>query len=115
MFRQDFSNFQLNTFNGTVFLVQTINGCSNLVGGSLADSDQNASAAGSNFNANAATTGACAPGDVTYGVRSQGVEVEAAIRPVRDVSINLGLTVANTHYRNDLVGQYYELQPRGAQ
>ena len=27
-FRQDFSNFQLNTFNGTVFLVQTINGCS---------------------------------------------------------------------------------------
>ena len=104
LFRQDFSNFQLNTFNGTVFLVQTINGCSNLVGGSLADSDQNASAAGSNFNANAATTGACAPGDVTYGVRSQGVEVEAAIRPVRDVSINLGLTVANTHYRNDLVG-----------
>ena len=27
-FRQDFRNFQLNTFNGTVFLVQTINGCS---------------------------------------------------------------------------------------
>ena len=29
LFRQDFKNFQLNTFNGTVFLVQTINGCDN--------------------------------------------------------------------------------------
>src|SRR6185369_11394033 len=38
-FRQDFRNFQLNTFNGTVFLVQTINGCDSLIGGDLADSD----------------------------------------------------------------------------
>ena len=104
LFRQDFRNFQLNTFNGTVFLVQTINGCDNLVGGDLADQDQNLSAAGSNFNAAAATTGACAPGDVTYGVRSQGVEVEAAIRPRRDMSLNLGVTLANTHYRSNLVG-----------
>jgi outer membrane receptor protein involved in Fe transport len=103
-FRQDFRNFQLNTFNGTVFLVQTINGCDNLVGGNLADSDQSASAAGSNFNAAAAATGACAPGDVTYGVRSQGIEVEAAIRPRRDMSLNLGVTLANTKYRNNLVG-----------
>ncbi len=103
-FRQDFRNFQLNTFNGTVFLVQTINGCSNLIGGSSADSDQNLSAAGTNFNAAAATTGACAAGDVTYGVRSQGVEVEAQIRPRRDMTLNLGLTLANTRYRNDLVG-----------
>lgn len=103
-FRQDFRNFQLNTFNGTVFLVQTINGCSNLVGGPLADEDQNASAAGSNFNAAAASTGACAPGDVTYGVRSEGVEVEAQIRPRRDMSLNLGLTLANTRYQDDLVG-----------
>jgi len=104
LFRQNFQNFQLNTFNGTVFLVQTINGCDNLVGGDLADSDQSASAAGSNFNAAAATTGACAPGDVTYGVRSQGLEIEAAIRPRRDMSLNLGLTIANTHYRDNLVG-----------
>ncbi len=40
-FRSDFSNFQLNTFNGTVFLVQTINGCNNLIGGPDADTDQN--------------------------------------------------------------------------
>jgi outer membrane receptor protein involved in Fe transport len=103
-FRQDFRNFQLNTFNGTVFLVQTINGCNNLIGGSLADQDQNASSAGANFNAAPTTTGACAPGDVTYGVRSQGVEVEAQIRPRRDLSLNLGVTLANTRYRGDLVG-----------
>ena len=103
-FRQDFRNFQLNTFNGTVFLVQTINGCSNLIGGSLADQDQNLSAAGTNFSAAAATTGACSPDDVTYGVRSQGIEIEAQIRPRRDMSLNLGMTVANTKYRGDLVG-----------
>ncbi|TMJ20453.1 MAG: TonB-dependent receptor [Alphaproteobacteria bacterium] len=103
-FRQDFRNFQLNTFNGTVFLVQTINGCSHLVGGSLADQDQNLSASGSNFNAAAATTGSCAPDDVTYGVRSQGIEVEASVRPRHDMSLNLGLTIADTKYQHDLVG-----------
>ncbi len=103
-FRQDFRNFQLNTFNGTVFLVQTINGCDNLIGGSLADQDQSASASGSNFNASAATTGACAAGDVTYGVRSQGIELEASIRPRRDMSLAMGMTLANTKYRGDLVG-----------
>ncbi len=51
-FRSDFSNFQLNTFNGTVFLVQTVNGCNNLVGGPAADTDLS--------NA----TGTCATGDV---------------------------------------------------
>jgi iron complex outermembrane recepter protein len=103
-FRQDFRNFQLNTFNGTVFLVQNINGCSNLVGGSLADSDQAASASGSNFNAAAATTGACAAGDVQFGVRSQGVELEAQFRPRRDMTLTMGLTLADTKYRDDLIG-----------
>src|SRR3546814_3428225 len=33
-FRSDFSSFQLNTFTGTVFLVQNVNGCdSDLAGG----------------------------------------------------------------------------------
>jgi outer membrane receptor protein involved in Fe transport len=89
-FRQDFRNFQLNTFNGTVFLVQTINGCS----ADLAGADRDLSAA----------TGACAPDDVTFGVRSQGVEIEAIFRPRRDMSLNLGLTLAQTKYRNNLVG-----------
>ena len=28
LFRQQFKNFQLNTFNGISFIVQNINGCS---------------------------------------------------------------------------------------
>ena len=89
-FRQDFSDFQLNTFNGTVFLVQNVNGC----GVSLGGADRDTSAA----------TGACAAGDVTYGVRSQGVELEAALVPARNFRVAAGLTYANTSYRNNLVG-----------
>lgn len=91
-FRSDFSNFQLNTFNGSVFLVATVNGCDNLVGGPGADNDL------SN------TTGACAPGDVSYGVRTQGFELEAQLVPARDFRVAAGLTYARTKYRNDLVG-----------
>ena len=91
-FRSEFSNFQLNTFNGTVFLVQTINGCRNLVGGAAADTDLSAA------------TGTCAPGDVTYGVRTQGFELEAQMVPVRDFRVAAGLTYASTKYRGDLVG-----------
>jgi outer membrane receptor protein involved in Fe transport len=91
-FRSDFSNFQLNTFNGTVFLVATVNGCDNLVGGSGADSDLS--------NA----TGACAPDDVTYGVRTQGVEIEAQLVPSPNFRLAAGLTYARTKYRDDLIG-----------
>ncbi len=98
-FRSDFSNFQLNTFNGTVFLVQTVNGCSNLVGGSAADNDLS--------NA----TGTCAPGDVSYGVRTQGVELEASINPARNFRVAAGLTYARTKYQNDLVGNSSGLVP----
>ena len=101
-FRQDFQNFQLNTFNGTVFLVQTLNGCGTSLGG--ADRDQNASAAGANFNAAAATTGACAASDVTYGVRSEGVEVEASLVPARNFRVAAGITYSNASYNNNLVG-----------
>ena len=101
-FRSDFSNFQLNTFNGTVFLVQSINGCGTSLGG--ADRDQNLSAAGTNFNAAAATTGACAASDVGYGVRAEGVELEASLSPARNFRMAAGLTYAKTAYRNNLVG-----------
>jgi iron complex outermembrane recepter protein len=90
LFRQDFENFQLNTFNGTVFLVQTINGCETDLGGA----DRDASAA----------TGACAAGNVGYGVRSEGVELEGSFRPRRDLTVNLGVTYAKTRYRGNLVG-----------
>jgi iron complex outermembrane recepter protein len=91
-FRSDFSNFQLNTFNGTVFLVQTVNGCKNLVGGSAADTDFSAA------------TGTCAAGDVTYGVRTQGVELEASLSPARNFRVAAGLTYARTKYKSDIIG-----------
>jgi iron complex outermembrane recepter protein len=94
-FRSDFSNFQLNTFNGTVFLVATVNGCDNLIGGSGADSD---------FGTTANATGACAPDDVTYGVRTQGVEIEAQLVPAPNFRLAAGLTYARTKYRDDLIG-----------
>ncbi|WP_296675291.1 TonB-dependent receptor [Novosphingobium sp.] len=89
-FRQEFKNFQLNTFNGSVFLVQTVNGCKSSLGGL----DRDASAA----------TGACPIGDVSYGVLSQGVEIESAINPARNLAFNFGVTYSSTKYRNDLVG-----------
>ena len=91
-FRSDFSNFQLNTFNGTVFLVQTVNGCDNLVGGPNADTDLS--------NA----TGTCALSDVSYGVRTQGFELEASLVPAGNFRVAAGLTYARTKYRDDLVG-----------
>jgi iron complex outermembrane recepter protein len=90
-FRQRFSNFQLNTFNGSVFLVQNINGCDT----DLGTTDSDASNA----------TGTCAAGDVSYGVQSSGVEVEAAFYPVHNLQITAGFTYANTRYRGDLVGR----------
>lgn len=101
-FRQDFKNFQLNTFDGSVFLVQTVNGCgTDLAGG---DRDQNSFATSPNFNAAAATTGACAASDIGAGVRAQGVELEASLRPTRDVNVGLGLTYSKTKFANNLVG-----------
>ncbi|MCR2832528.1 TonB-dependent receptor [Parerythrobacter lacustris] len=92
-FRSDFSNFQLNTFNGSVFLVATINGCGGeLTGGPNADTDLS--------NA----TGACAADDVSYGVRTQGFELEAQLVPARNFRVGAGLTYAQTKFADDLVG-----------
>ena len=108
-FRSDFSNFQLNTFNGSVFLVATINGCSSSLNG--ADRDQSTNPGAPNYiaptptNSNPALgTGACPVGDVSYGVRTQGFELEAQLVPVRDFRVAAGLTYASTKYRSDLVG-----------
>jgi iron complex outermembrane receptor protein len=114
LFRQDFRNFQLNTFDGTVFLVQNINGCKSSLGGADRDQSVNPGAdnfippsvqPGAAFDLNpAASTGACDKDDVGWGVRSQGVELEATINPMRDLRLNAGLTYAKTKYRNNLVG-----------
>ena len=90
LFRQEFSNFQLNTFNGSVFLVQNVNGCS----ADLGDTDRDASA----------TTGACAPEDVSAGVVAQGVELETSLSPIRDLTMTVGITYSDTSYKDDLVG-----------
>ena len=89
-FHQRFSDFQLNTFNGSVFLVQNVNGCES----DLAGADKDTSAA----------TGSCATNQVGPGVLSSGLEVESSLRPARDLAIGLGFTLTNTRYRNDLVG-----------
>lgn len=101
-FRSDFSSFQLNTFNGTVFLVQNVNGCSTDLNGG--DRDQSKFTGAPNYNAAAATTGACAADDVTYGVRTQGVELEASLIPAPSFRMTAGLTYAKTKYRSNLVG-----------
>jgi outer membrane receptor protein involved in Fe transport len=102
-FRQEFKNFQLNTFNGTVFLVQNVNGCSANLNGGDRDQSKFPTATG-NYNAAASSTGACAADNVTYGVRSQGVELEASLMPHRDIRVGLGLTYSETKYRDQLVG-----------
>jgi outer membrane receptor protein involved in Fe transport len=101
-FQQRFRNFQLNTFNGTVFLVQTVNGCGTDLNGG--DRDQSKFPGTANFNAAAGTTGACAADDVGYGVRSTGIEIESSFRVMRDLMINAGFTYADTKYRKNLVG-----------
>ena len=90
VFRSDFSNFQLNTFNGSVFLVQNINGCKD----SLAGADRDASDA----------TGACPSGRTGWGVRAEGFEVEAGFNPARNFHVTAGLTYTDTYYRDNLVG-----------
>jgi outer membrane receptor protein involved in Fe transport len=80
LFREEFSNFQLNTFNGTSFIVQNINGC----------------------NVALSATGTCS--DVEAGLVSQGVEIELSASPIQDVRLNAGLTYADTKFNKRLVG-----------
>ncbi len=104
-FRQEFKNFQLNTFDGTVFIVQNVNGCdTDLAGGDRDQSKFTSLPRAPNFNAAAASTGACAEDDLGYGVISQGVELEAQIVPHRDLRIAMGFTYADTKFRENLVG-----------
>jgi outer membrane receptor protein involved in Fe transport len=91
VFQQDFKDFQLNTFNGSVFLVQNVDAC----GTSLNGADRDASSA----------TGACAASDVKPGVRTRGVEIEASIYPSRNLAITAGYTYARTRFLNNLVGR----------
>ncbi len=88
LFKQDFKGFQLNAFNGLNFAVTNLNGCSADLGGRDTD------------NSDAAF--AC-PGKIKPGVISKGVEIEAFMRPARNVSVNLGLTYTDTSYQKNLL------------
>jgi iron complex outermembrane recepter protein len=92
-FRQEFDSFQLNTFNGLFFLVQNVNACSDLIGGSGADEDLSSA------------TGTCDPKNVKPGVIAQGVELEASAYPASNLAITAGFTYSDTSYKNDLVGK----------
>ena len=88
VFHQAFKNFQLNTFNGTSFVVQNINGCDGaLTPGTLA-----------------AGGGRCAKDDVSAGLISQGVELELTAAPARNFRVSGGLTYARAKFANRLVG-----------
>jgi outer membrane receptor protein involved in Fe transport len=89
-FYEKFKDFQLNTFNGTVFIVQNINSCSTDLNG--ADQDQSA------------VTGPCASGDARSGVSSKGIELETSYTPMRDLVLTGGYTFADTKYRHNLIG-----------
>lgn len=89
-FHQEFSNFQLNTFNGSVFLVQNVNSCGTALGGADLDAS--------------ATTGACSADDVQPGVVAQGIELETVLNPLTDLTLTFGLTYADTSYEGDLIG-----------
>lgn len=88
-FYQRFGGFQLNTFNGINFIVVNIAQCKASLNG--ADRD--------NVNGNSVCTAGTKPG-----VTSKGLEIEAFLRPVRNVGVNLGLTYTNTSYSNNLTG-----------
>ncbi|WP_264593806.1 MULTISPECIES: TonB-dependent receptor [unclassified Sphingobium] len=79
-FRQEFSNFQLNTFNGTSFVVQNINGCDGAK----------------------AANGTCAK--TKPGLISQGVEIEAYVQPVRSLRATAGVTYTRAKFADQLVG-----------
>ena len=81
-FRQEFKNFQLNTFNGTSFVVQNINGCDSAL----------------------SATRTCASDDVGPGLISQGVELELTASPVRNLRFTGGFTYARAKFANRLVG-----------
>ncbi|MBB5987814.1 TonB-dependent receptor [Sphingobium lignivorans] len=80
LFRQEFSNFQLNTFNGTSFVVQNINGCKSAK----------------------AANGTCE--DTKPGLISEGVELEAYVAPTRYLRGTAGVTYAKAQFADQLVG-----------
>lgn len=81
-FHAVYENFQLNTFNGTNFVVANIQSCKD----------------------DLRVDRSCAADKTRGGVTSTGVEAEAQIMPAPNVYFDLGATIAKTKYRDRLVG-----------
>ncbi len=90
IFLQQFSNFQLNTFNGVNFEVSNVASCKDDLGGR--DTDVTAG------------NSACAANRTRPGLTSQGVELEAFMYPVRNLAVSAGFTYADTRYAKNLTG-----------
>lgn len=90
LFKQNFSNFQLNTFNGVNFEVTNIQACRDDLGG--ADTDASG------------TTGACASDRLKPGVVATGLELEFYASPIENVALTAALTYLDTAYQKNLVG-----------
>jgi outer membrane receptor protein involved in Fe transport len=88
-FYQKFDDFQLNTFNGVNFEVTSIEGCADDLGGRDRDL--------------IAGNSACV-GKRKAGVVAKGLEIEAFLYPVDDITVNLGATYTDTSYADHLAG-----------
>lgn len=86
-FRQEFQNFQLNTFNGTSFVVQNINGCESALG----------------------ADGTC--GNTKPGLVSQGLEIEMNATPIHNFRVTGGLAYAHAKFADRLVGNSAGTRP----
>ncbi len=91
-----FDQFQLNTFNGTNFIVENIQSCRDDLNGADGDFPP--------LVPDAALTGSCDPDRTRGGVTTKGVEIETTLFPAPNVSANIGYTYADTSYRNNLTG-----------
>ena len=102
LFRQEFQNFQLNTFDGTVFIVQNVNGCTEDLGGP--DEDQSKFSGAANFNP-AATAGPATRTMSAMASSRRASSSKRRYRVMRDLPRGqCRLTYARTKYRDDLVG-----------
>ena len=100
-FRQDFDDFQLNTFNGINFEVTNIASCRDGLNGADRDIVQFPA---NPAQPNPALTGACGPDRLRPGVRSTGAELEVFVTPAPHLMLTGGFTYLSTKYRDDLVG-----------
>lgn len=88
-FYQAFSGFQSNIFDGTRFTVTSINGCKGALEGSNTDLSD--------------ATGSCSSG-LKPGVISKGIELDALMRPLPDLTFGAGFTYASAKFDKNAVG-----------